>query len=184
MRPIFLAALSLLLATPALAAEGEHAGGGHPAEPVAHEEHDAIEHRIVVALLGSYQAGFSHGEVHHLGGGGLGLEAVVVPGWFEMELVARGMKTDHGVAIPVDLLFMVPFHATREIHPFIAIGPTVTIYREDEDVSASFGGALVGGVHFWFTDHVGCLTEVFYVAADHDGLVHEVGVNAGLVFGF
>lgn len=188
-----LACLSTLsLAPAALAAEGDgdHAatqGEEHTGDHAAdggdeHGEHSE-GHSFVISLLGSYQAGFSHGVVHHLGGGGLAFEAVVVPNWFEIEVSARGMKSAHGVSIPLELLFKIPFHATEEIHPFVGIGPMVSVNR-DETLSASFGGLLMGGSYFWVTDGVGFVLEAFYGMADHEGLVHEVGINGGLAFGF
>jgi hypothetical protein len=168
---------TMLLTGPALAAD-EHVGE-HPAD-------HALEHSgntFVITLIGSDQGGFAHGEAHNLAGGGIGFEAAVVPNWFEIEIAARGLTGGHGVTIPIELLFKIPFHASEVVHPFVGIGPFVSLTRDDT-VEATGGGVLVGGTYLWATQHVGFVIEALYAVADDHGVVHELAGNAGLAFGF
>lgn len=154
---------------------------GSEAEGEAAEEPNGHHH--VVGLKGSYLAGFSHGEVHHLGGGGVFLETSVIHHWLELELGVRGLANAHDLAFPIDVLLKLPFYASDAVHPFIGAGPTIVLGFE-EGVGTSFhaGGAFTVGSYFWPWSWGGFVVEGNYNLISHDGLVHEVGPNLGFAY--
>jgi len=162
-----------LVALPAGAAEVE----GEPQQE-AHDDHGGHHH--VVGLKGSYMAGFSHGEVHHLGGGGFFLETSVIHHWLELELGVRALANAHDLAFPIDLLVKMPFYASDVVHPFIGAGPTIVLGFE-EGVGTAFhaGGAFTAGTYIWPWTWGGFVVEANYNLISHDGLAHEIGPNVG-----
>ncbi len=176
LRPVTLGvtplAVALFVASPA--------AGSEPADQAQADRHS---HHHVVGLKGSYLAGFSHGEVHHLGGGGFFLETSVISGWLELELGVRGLANAHDLAFPIDVLLKLPFHASDAVHPFIGAGPTIVLgFEEGTGTSFHAGGAFTLGSYFWPWSWGGFVVEGNYNLISHDGLVHEVGPNVGFAY--
>ncbi len=170
-----LAGWLVLIGLPALATEAGNQ------EALVQEAHPTGDHHFFAGLKGSYLAGFAHGELHHQGGGGLFFEASVIHHWLELELGARIMTDGHGALLPLDLLAKMPFHLSDTIHPFLGIGPTV-IFNFDGDLF--FGGVLAGGSYFWFAHSWALVVEANYNLIYEHGVVNELGLNAGIVYGW
>lgn len=127
--------------------------------------------------------GEAHTEVAHHGGAGLFFELTLVRHWLELELSIKSLSSEHGVVIPIDILLKVPFHFNKYVIPYVGIGPAMAI-TVDGDASVYFGGASALGAYFWVHRHIGLLLEFNYNILHDHGLVHELGVGAGVVVGF
>ncbi len=150
-----------------------------------HDGEHGDGHRFFVGIKGSYIAAFGHGETHHLGGGGLFFELLVIPNWLEIELCARAMANNHLVSVPIDVLFKIPFHINETVHPFVGIGPTVVLqHSKDAETEVFFGGVLAAGSYFWFAESWAFIAELNYNLVYEHGIVNELGVNIGLAYGW
>jgi hypothetical protein len=210
MSPFVRHALSVCLATVAaltsrqVLAQGRapepHGSDRAPADPGSdhaeaaasdHNRHEDPDHdaphahpRFLVGASGGYTVAFAEHEIHHLGGGGLAFEAIAIPRWLAIELVVRGMTSGHGANLPITLLAKKPFHASKAIHPFVGLGPTVVPSFGEDGTSVHFGGVVVAGAHFWIAPHWALLAEVEYGLVYEHGIVHELGMSAGVAFGW
>ncbi len=166
-------------------------------------EHGAGHHyRFVVAATGAGLAGMSEGHAAFHGGGGMVLEGVIHPKWLELALTVKVLSEHGGAAIPISLLLTKPFHATSAVHPFLGIGPLVSLAvhgagsegGEHEEAGAAHsasrtevvaGFEAVAGSHFWLASHFGLVAEASYgLLFAPEGPTNELGGSAGVVFGF
>lgn len=156
---------------PRPAPAGHGADQSYPPEP----------HHFVLGAKGSYLAGFSDGQVHHFGGGGLFLELSVVPHWLELEYGIRVMTDGHAVAFPMDLLLKMPFVVSDVVHPFVGLGPTL-VPVANGGINTHVGGVVSAGTYLWAWTWGGFVVEANYNLIAEAHLVHEVGGNGGFAF--
>ncbi len=183
------AAFVLAMSLPVLAGETEHdeAAESHGDNP-EEEEHDKEGsheegHTLFVGAKGSYLVGFAHGEIHHFGGGGGFFEVLLIPHWLEIELCVRALGNSHGVILPIDVLLKIPFHVSEVFHPFVGLGPTaVPSFLGKNEIF--FGGVVALGSYFWVSNSWAIAAELNYNLIYEHGVVNEVGVNAGIVYGW
>ncbi len=172
---------------------GQAIAGEEPAAPPAAqpaavhgaETHGAEAHqnRYIIGAKGSYLAAFSHGDLQHLGGGGLFFEMTVVPHMLAVEARARFLTDGHVKDIPVDLLLKVPWHVSHTIQVFGGAGPTVVVEMDDE--TSAHGGLVVAlGAYTWVHPHIALVMEANYNLVFKDKGTHGLGANAGIAYGW
>jgi hypothetical protein len=199
--PALLAALALTLVSPASASEPEtkeahSAQADHEAEEehAAEDEHEAKEehhgegdhghaHRFLVGAKGTYLMSFPHGEIHHLGGGGVFFEIVLIQRWLEMEFSVKGLTGGHGAVLPIEVLLKIPFHVNEVFEPFVGLGlAVVPSFGEENEVF--FGGVAEVGAHIWVHPSWSLLAAVGYGLTYEHGLVNEAAVSLGFAYGW
>ena len=143
---------------------------------------------IKASYLTSIHTAETHGERHtvieHHGGAGIFAEFTLVPHWLELEIGFRALSAPHGASLPFDVLLKIPFHVNRWFHPYVGLGAVMAIAVGEHDTAVHFGGAAAVGAYFWIHRHVALLVELNYNLLESHGLLHEVGGNTGVVFGF
>lgn len=117
-------------------------------------------------------------------GASLFYERELVTGWLELELNVALVSAPGGLAIPIDLLFKKPFHASRHVTPYVGLGPALEVeVLEDTEV---FGGVTAAtGLYIWVSRFVGFDIELDYTARfSAEGMAHGVGGGVGPVVHF
>jgi len=212
MQSLFVA-LGCLLAVPALASEtGDHPseptehppeggsyeeGGheatheegkkeGHEAHEAGHDEHG--EHKSPRFLFGVKGAGygtFVHGESSLSPALGVFVAFVAVPNHLEIELDSKVIFGAEHTSFPLALILKKTFHASKEFHPFVGLGPLVSFVPSEHGLHVFPGGELVGGTYYWFGKHMGLTLEASYgILMEEEHLAHEVGAVAGLAWAY
>lgn len=142
-----------------------------------------FERNYVVGFKISELTSLGHEETTHLAGGGAFFEIPILHHALEIEGAARVLGGGHGPVLPLDVLIKKPFHVSDSLIPFIGVGPTAVVVFHG-GTTAHFGGAASLGTSYWFTPQAGLVVEANYNAISEGGLVHEIGGNVGMAYGF
>ncbi len=185
-------------ASEAAHADEEHAAAGeeHEGQP-GHEAHEAHHPGWRLGLIGTGLASLDLGTESHWsgsGGGGLFIKREVhhhvVLGLVTHVLAVPG---EHGLEIPVDLLVEVPFHVSHDFHPYVGLGPTVSVllFKEldESHTRVSFGAAAVAGAEYWVRNNVALLAELnfnwlYNLSSDDPRHALQPGGSAGVLLAF
>lgn len=186
MLPFLLAMAALASDEPAGAdhppAEEPHPTGheeeGHPPDAGAHAgEHTFHPHALVGATVGAMHPGGEHAGTHAVGG--LFGAWIVSEQWLEVELAVKNVSAEPTSDVAV-LLAKKPFHVSHAVHPFVGVGPSMSVLLEEEHTTVHPGFEAVVGTYVWGTPHLGVTIEVSEGAVAEDGLVWETGGSLGV----
>ncbi len=144
-----------------------------------HRSPHTEESRWLVGAKAVQLSAFEDGESEFGGGAGVFVETTVIRGWMELELTASFVGLQEGIfVVPFELLAKKPFHFGN-FCPYLAIGPTVEVVSQ-EGTEVLFGGAVVVGGYYFFSESVGLDVEVGYgLLAGGEHPVHELALAAG-----
>ncbi len=157
---------------------GEHPAGSHEHE---HEEHHKVEFSAAGVAL------FALGErTEALPGFGVSVVIPIIPHQLEVEGVFHALFPEGAIEFPIDLLVRKPFHVAPWFEPYVGLGGTVVPFKGEEESGVRFGVATAAGADFWVHRNVGFFAEFNYnlLFPPEEGLRHEVGGVAGVLFGF
>jgi hypothetical protein len=140
------------------------------------------QNHVVGARVALLQEVRDHGLLHY--GGGLSVERAFFSHRLELELVALGLPTGHGLLLPVELLAKIPFHPTPWLQPYIGAGPAMALNFDARGTEVHFGGACVLGSYFWLGGGFGLMLELNYELFYDHGAASELGTSAGVVWAF
>ncbi len=106
-------------------------------------------------------------------------ERELVADWLELELNVATLTAPEGLHLPVDLLFKKPFHVSRHVTPYLAVGPALEA-RFEAARSIAGGVTAATGVYIWFTRYFGIDLEIDYtLLKTGEGLEHVPALGFG-----
>jgi hypothetical protein len=168
----------------------EHAEHGD-----AHAHHEQHHHHFHIRFVGLTGAGVSGSEAGFVGGGGLALEVILIPGWLELELGVAGLSAERGFEYVADLYAIKPFHINSWFHPFVGLGLSGAAFRFPVDAKGAepagieagfmFGPSALAGIDFWLNRRVALFVRGDYTLYFlRPTLTHEFVGAFGFVLGF
>jgi hypothetical protein len=141
------------------------------------------EHTLVVGIGGAADVELGDGSVHP--GTNVMVEWGAVEDWLELEVGASVLAADHGVEVPVDLLFKKPFTLARGAEMMVGLGPEVVSVANPTTKATYFGGEVAVDFMLWpWGRHVGLWVEPEYDVIFHGSASQSVGSTGGLLFGW
>jgi hypothetical protein len=167
-------ALLLLGVVLVLATEGEARADQEKDEPV--------EHTIVLGIGGATELELDDRALH--AGADVMVEWDAIENWLELELEVSALAANHGVEVPIGLLFKKPFRVTRRFEFMIGIGPELAYVSDATTKQTYFGGQAALDFMFWLSKRVGLWIEPSYDFIFRDGVSHGIGSTGGLLIGW
>jgi hypothetical protein len=188
MRRRTLAALAIAVALVAAAraeaadaaagAKASAAAGGGEGEGEVEGAGEAKEYVFLTGLDFSYWAA---DKGPSLGGPGLTVGFVLVPGHLEMGVAVGAMLGGHQYTIPVEVSLTVPFYVAPWFAPYVELGPTILTDKVHDKTVYDVAAAFSAGLEFL---PVGFDWGV-YVSGDYNvRTLQEVRHQGGFTVGF